>query len=362
MHVFVVDGGPRGGKTSIEKAIAAEFGNKVRWVPETATALFGAGFPNPTELGMEHLEIFLNKFQPAVYHYQSNNEDLQVIRARQQGAKALVYDRGIAGQAAYIPGGWPKLEELAGQKESEILKRYHTAILLQSTAVFDPEGYERDVQKDNDKRYETSAEFAASLDQRTADAWQNHPNLHRIEGSRGVDYVVNLALDIIRSVFEIEDENKYLLSGMPNITLPVGRMIIQGYLPKELDSTRFRSIDGVEFFIAEKGEGTKRRRQWEQRIPGYIFEKKWRLTEGARVRKTRYAIPYGDFTLELDQYHDQCEGLVVLECEFDSPEHEANFRLPDWAHEMNAIDVTDRTEYKAESLARHGLPSLVVAY
>ena len=67
-----------------------------------------------------------------------------------------------------------------------------------------------------------------------------------------------------------------------------------------------------------------------------------------RVRKTRYRIPFDDHVIELDQFHDALEGLVLAEVEFDSEEEMAAFEPPDWF----GRDVTGDPAYSNASLAR----------
>jgi adenylate cyclase len=44
----------------------------------------------------------------------------------------------------------------------------------------------------------------------------------------------------------------------------------------------------------------------------------WRLTVGRRLEKTRYRIPLGRLTIELDVFHGKLRGLIVAEVEFAS--------------------------------------------
>ena len=67
----------------------------------------------------------------------------------------------------------------------------------------------------------------------------------------------------------------------------------------------------------------------------------WPATEGKRLFKTRYEIPFGDRVVEIDVYHDRHEGLVVAEVEFDEEEAAKNFsRRTGWATMSPAILAT----------------------
>jgi CYTH domain-containing protein len=63
--------------------------------------------------------------------------------------------------------------------------------------------------------------------------------------------------------------------------------------------------------------------------------------------KTRYEIPLGERTVEIDFYHDRHEGLIVAEVEFDEEEAAKNFQRPDWLGD----DVTGDPRYSNQLLA-----------
>ncbi len=80
----------------------------------------------------------------------------------------------------------------------------------------------------------------------------------------------------------------------------------------------------------------------------------WPLTEGRRLEKRRYAIPFGDgLTIELDVYHGRLGGLLTAEVEFDTPAAASAFAPPDWF----GRELTDDPHYKNKRLATQGLPS-----
>lgn len=68
---IVVTGGPGGGKTTAADLFRREIGESVVVVPESATLLFGGGFPRSAEL---HARAAA---QRAIYHVQRNLEDVQ---------------------------------------------------------------------------------------------------------------------------------------------------------------------------------------------------------------------------------------------------------------------------------------------
>ena len=77
------------------------------------------------------------------------------------------------------------------------------------------------------------------------------------------------------------------------------------------------------------------------------FDALWPATEGKRLVKTRYEIPFGDRVVEIDVYHDRHEGLVVAEVEFDTEKAANDFQPPDWLGD----DVTGDPRYSNQLLA-----------
>lgn len=351
MKPIAIDGGPMAGKTTVIEALRREFGSSLYILPEAATRLFESGVPLPDQLGSEFFQEFLGYFQPVVFNWQRIMEWTASIKAKKEGAKAIIVDRGIPDQAAYIPGGYPALEKMTDMTQEQMLSRYSMVIKLESLAVFAPERFGK---AGNDSRYETEAGQAALLDARIAEAWQAHPKLVTVDGRPGIDYVIDQAVEIIRQVIEAEHEVKYLLQRTPPVALPDGVPIQQGYIFTDNGEQRVRQL-GQRYFQTYKGEGTASRREYEHQIPPWVFDILWGRTEGRRLAKTRFYLPVsladlGGFVLELDYCPDI--DRWYLECEFDDLEQMASIGraiLPTWA--QDAIDVTEDSSHKAKNLA-----------
>ncbi len=69
--------------------------------------------------------------------------------------------------------------------------------------------------------------------------------------------------------------------------------------------------------------------------------------EGRVITKTRYLIPYGAYTIELDVFEGELSGLFFAEVEFPNEEEAAAFVPPDWF----AADVTFDERFKNNYLA-----------
>ena len=68
------------------------------------------------------------------------------------------------------------------------------------------------------------------------------------------------------------------------------------------------------------------------------------------IKKTRYYIPYGKYTIELDIYEGELEGLIVAEVEFETEREAGEFLPPDWFCE----DISEKIEYRNKILAIKG--------
>ena len=71
--------------------------------------------------------------------------------------------------------------------------------------------------------------------------------------------------------------------------------------------------------------------------------------DGIVLSKTRYLIPEKQgLTIELDVFHDDYEGLLLAEVEFDSEEKANSYKPPAWFGE----DVTYSTAYHNSTLSK----------
>src|SRR5204862_4615706 len=78
------------------------------------------------------------------------------------------------------------------------------------------------------------------------------------------------------------------------------------------------------------------------------FEELWPATAGCRLTKTRYDVPFGKHTIEIDVYRGRNEGLVVAEVEFRDERECRLFQPPEWF----AAEVSGKSRYSNVRLAR----------
>ena len=152
----------------------------------------------------------------------------------------------------------------------------------------------------------------------------------------------------------LEIERKFLVERLPtalaNLT---GAMIRQGYIVVADGGVELRIRQkGSRFFQTIKaGEGLSRT-EIEIELSHDQFQQLWPHTEGRRVRKTRYALPVGNLTAELDRFDGGLAGLLLVEVEFSSVDASRLFEPPDWF----GADVTEDRRYKNKQLAVFGIP------
>ena len=157
----------------------------------------------------------------------------------------------------------------------------------------------------------------------------------------------------------VERERKYLLTEMPTFSGP-GVRLRQGYL----------AIDGsVSVRVRESGESGEAgctltvkagrgavRTELEWPLTAEQFDAAWDQTRGRRIHKTRHRVPLDQDTIEVDVFHDDLDGLLLAEVEFESDDALATFEPPAWF----GPEVTDDDVYTNASLAAnaaHGPPS-----
>ncbi|MDD5351352.1 MAG: hypothetical protein PHQ12_14165 [Chthoniobacteraceae bacterium] len=149
----------------------------------------------------------------------------------------------------------------------------------------------------------------------------------------------------------MEIERKFLLRALPPLfeTLE-GAAIEQGYLAAEPDGRQVRlRKKGASLFLAAKRprEGFSRD-EAEIALTPAQFATLWPLTAGRRLTKTRFEVPLGDLTVEIDVYGGSHQGLVVAEVEFESEAGARAFAPPAWF----ADEISTRPEYSNRNLAR----------
>lgn len=128
-----------------------------------------------------------------------------------------------------------------------------------------------------------------------------------------------------------EIERKFLVNGDFKAFATKSTRIIQGYLSSVPERTVRIRMKGDKGYITIKGKGNQSgasRFEWEKEISPEDAQELLKLCEPGTIDKTRFLVPAGNHTYEVDEFYGDNEGLTVAEVEL-KDEHEA-FDKPDW--------------------------------
>jgi predicted ATPase len=182
---IVLTGGPGGGKTTAADLFRREIGEDVVIVPESATTLFGGGFPCVDEPDARR------SVQRAIFEVQRSLEDIQ---AALYPDRILLCDRGTIDGAAYWPDGQDDYFAQMSTTLDDQLSRYDVVLFFETAAVggLAFEGGNR-------YRVETDSE-AVELDASLRKLWGRHHNFHLVPHNRSFLRKVTVGLAILESV------------------------------------------------------------------------------------------------------------------------------------------------------------------
>ncbi len=176
----VLTGGPGGGKTAVLELIRLFFCVHVRTLPESASLIFGGGFPRNGR------DAVRQAGQRAIFHVQRELEATEEA----DSAAVVLCDRGTVDGSAYWVGAGDLFTAVGTTRERE-LARYSAVIHLRTPSTPDAYGH------DNPLRVETLEE-AAEIDGRIADAWAGHPRYFAVNATPDFLSKAATALQVLR--------------------------------------------------------------------------------------------------------------------------------------------------------------------
>ncbi len=147
----------------------------------------------------------------------------------------------------------------------------------------------------------------------------------------------------------LEIERKFLVVGDYQSAATHQVRITQGYLSVDTGRTVRIRRWGDSGFLTIKGASTDNglsRLEWEKEITLEEVELLLPLCLPGIIDKTRWLVPCGDFTFEVDEFHGDNAGLVVAEIEL--PSVDATFEKPDWLGQ----EVTGERRYYNSQLTK----------
>jgi len=150
-----------------------------------------------------------------------------------------------------------------------------------------------------------------------------------------------------------EIERKFLVTGDYKLPLGVEKKTID-QVDISLDPVVRLRKDGWKYELTIKGKGHISKTEVEKELTKKEFDALWVLTEGKRLEKNRFLVPFGDYTIEFDVFKGHLEDLVMFEVEFKTLEEADNFNPNiDWITSFE--DVSEDMKYKNNNLAVNGI-------
>ena len=150
----------------------------------------------------------------------------------------------------------------------------------------------------------------------------------------------------------MEIERKFLVHKLPeDLSSYPHKELEQGYLSTS-PVVRVRH-EGDDYVLTYKSSGLLAREEHNLPLTAESYAHLIQKADGHIISKTRYYIPYGEFTIELDIFHGDLEPLQLAEVEFQSEGIANAFLPPDWFGE----DVTYTSTYHNSNLSQFGLPT-----
>lgn len=187
MKFIVITGGPGAGKTAALEMAKLRFREKVSILPESATILFGGGFPR------ERSEAYRKSSQKCIYYIQKELEYLARISAK---SPVILCDRGTVDGLAYWPDQPEDFWKEVGSTYELEIPKYKSVIHLRTPTL--DHGYNHQ----NPVRIESAIE-ARIIDEKIKLAWSGHPEVHEIDSETDFVRKVAKVMDLI--ALEIAD-------------------------------------------------------------------------------------------------------------------------------------------------------------
>ena len=144
-----------------------------------------------------------------------------------------------------------------------------------------------------------------------------------------------------------EIERKFLVKELPaNLEKYRYHELEQGYL-NTAPVVRVRKEDDS-YYLTYKGKGFIEREEYNLPLTEEAYLHLVEKADGKIISKRRYLIPFGNYTIELDVFHEPFKPLIIAEVEFPSLEEANAFLPPDWFGE----DVTGDYHYSNSYLSK----------
>jgi len=144
----------------------------------------------------------------------------------------------------------------------------------------------------------------------------------------------------------MEIERKFLTKKLPENLEQYTYHDIEQFYVLTAPVIRARKKDS-DYILTVKGSGMMARSEFELPLSEEAFNKLCSKAEGLPIKKRRYIIPYGKYTIELDIFKEP-RNIVMAEVEFESLKDADSFIAPDWFAE----DVTNDPAYHNSNMSK----------
>ena len=353
---IVLTGGPCAGKTTALVKVIEHFssrGYKVFTIPEVPTIFLQAGMD------------YLTKNQDWFYEGEKSTLEIQLAfeddftRMAQtiNGPVVIICDRGALDISAYLPTEmWEKIIGLCNVTTQQLRDRYDAVLHLVSAA----DGAEQYYNTTSNEMRTEGIEKARLLDRKVIQAWTGHPHLRVINNHDNFDTKINRVLKEISAVLglpqPITEERKYIVrvtsNDIPNV---IESDIFQTYLVADPDyevrlrRRRWKGGKTVNVHTTKKRVGTNREIETERQVSNALYESLLAQADPYRhpIHKQRRSFIWKGQYFELDTYHDQLKGLIILETKGITDAEDVNF--PPFIQVVE--DITGNKSYYNYNLA-----------
>ena len=353
---IVLTGGPCAGKTTALVKVIEHFssrGYKVFTIPEVPTIFLQARMD------------YLTKNQDWFYEGEKSTLEIQLAfeddftRMAQtiNGPVVIICDRGALDISAYLPTEmWEKITGLCNVTTQQLRDRYDAVLHLVSAA----DGAEQYYNTTSNEVRTEGIEKARLLDRKVIQAWTGHPHLRVINNHDNFDTKINRVLKEISAVLglpqPITEERKYIVrvtsNDIPNV---IESDIFQTYLVADPDyevrlrRRRWKGGKTVNVHTTKKRVGTNREIETERQVSNALYESLLAQADPYRhpIHKQRRSFIWKGQYFELDTYHDQLKGLIILETKGITDAEDVNF--PPFIQVVE--DITGNKSYYNYNLA-----------
>lgn len=142
----------------------------------------------------------------------------------------------------------------------------------------------------------------------------------------------------------MEIERKFLVRSLPdNLEQYPHSQIKQAYISTS-PVIRLRQ-KAEQYILTVKGPGLLEREEVEFSLQAADFYRLMTKTDGCVIEKTRYCIPWHEFTIELDLFEGALKGFIMAEIEFPDKATALSAAIPDWFGEDVTMDSHFHNSY-----------------